>query len=173
MSAGDGLFVKGEGTAGTPDVNEVVTVQGIGAGGAQKVIGTGVTGATAAGTAMAVVPTHADLISIATPPPNVQATLTFAAVAGRTYQIAYVDAAIINNGGLGSTYGTIVIRNGLTGVGPILWKQYIYGTAVPAGLDRDQWNPPISGTVGNAMTIEFTAGMANYIESINAGVYYY
>ena len=33
MSAGDGIPVKGLGTAGTPDVGEVVTVQGIGAGG--------------------------------------------------------------------------------------------------------------------------------------------
>lgn len=63
---------------------------------------------------------------------------------------------------------TVVLRNGASGVGAIVWQKVIglpngaaVGTMVAGDIDVN-----IFGSSGTAMTLEFTAGNANVLESV-------
>jgi hypothetical protein len=93
-----------------------------------------------------------------TPAAATQATCNFAAIAGARNickSITWAVEAIIAQGDL-----TLVLRDGATGVGAILWAMragsYVIGTSGNysiSGLD-------IVGSVNTAMTLEFTAAPA-------------
>ena len=105
------------------------------------------------------------------------ATATHAAVAATTGQPAkaHVCQSIHctladGTGTAAASAGSIVLRDGLTGAGAILWAS---GLSVPATVGQSAAPVEISGlaiqgTPGNAMTLEFTAagGAANVFQTV-------
>lgn len=104
------------------------------------------------------------------PAVNVQATATRAAVTGKSHIVQTIHCTL-NAGTVAPTAAQVgvVLRDGATGVGTVLWASQMSLPAV-AG----QSSPPIeisgltiSGTPGNAMTLEFTAaGGANTFQTV-------
>lgn len=88
-----------------------------------------------------------------------QATATVAAVAGVTYFACGIVGVVTAGSGGASGIQTLVLRDGATGAGAILWSIPLSaptsGTAGYADLLS------FSGTTGNAMTVEFTGGASN------------
>lgn len=96
-----------------------------------------------------------------------QATASLPAVSSVQYMAIGIVASIAS-GATASGVCTVVLRDGATGVGTILWTAVL---ASPVGGSNELvWNAPtdalksypfgITGTAGNAMTLEFTAGGA-------------
>jgi hypothetical protein len=99
-----------------------------------------------------------------------QATATHAAVAGKQHICNTIHCTL--NAGTTAPVATqlsVVVRDGASGTGAILWATQM---AIPA--TAGQASPPvelsslaITGTVGSAMTVEFTgAGGANTFETV-------
>ena len=115
-----------------------------------------------------------------TPPPNpwnlnsapvaaTQATATKAAAAGKQNVLTSINASI--NATAAQPQVTVVVRDGATGVGAILWQERlsaVIGTDSRVSLSGLQ----IVGTTGNAMTVEFTAApAATNFETVSATGY--
>lgn len=104
-----------------------------------------------------------------------QATATHAAVAAvtGTPAQAHICSSIHCTLVAGTTNaaaqtGSIVLRDGLTGAGAVLWASGM-GVTASGGVS----SPPveisgltIQGTPGNAMTLEFTGGLALCLETV-------
>jgi hypothetical protein len=105
------------------------------------------------------------------PAVNTAATATHAAVPGKQHILNTIHCTF-NAGAVapGAVQVSMVIRDGASGTGPVIWSSQMALTAV-AG----QASPPIElgglaiqGSPGNAMTIEFTAaGGANTFETVS------
>ena len=100
------------------------------------------------------------------PAVGVQATITRAGVAGRSHICRSITAAI-SAGAAVSAVSHIVLRDGVSGVGAILWGAVLNApinysdNIVISGLN-------IVGTSGNAMTLEFlAAGVATDTQSVS------
>jgi hypothetical protein len=98
-----------------------------------------------------------------------QATATKAAAAGKTHVLTSINASI--NATAAQPQVTVVVRDGATGVGAILWQDRL---TAPAGSDSrvSLSGLQIVGTAGNAMTVEFTAApAATNFETVTATGY--
>lgn len=105
-----------------------------------------------------------------TPAANTQATVTRAA----NGSFLHVARSIVGDFIAGivapaASNVTLVLRDGATGVGAILWSRILALQAVAGDKDDTQAGViNISGTAGNAMTLEFTAaGGANTLEGVS------
>jgi hypothetical protein len=86
------------------------------------------------------------------------ATATRAAVAGVRHILKSVQASL-NSTAAQAVPVRVVVRDGLTGVGTILWQDSLMAPATFS--DRvSQADFNIAGTTGNAMTVEFTSAPA-------------
>lgn len=101
----------------------------------------------------------------ATPAATTQATVTKAAVAGVQHvaqSIGFSISAVAAQAVL-----TIALRDGLTGVGAIIWSLTVGPVAAGSNLALNFPGLNIPGTRGNAMTLEFTtAPAATNFESV-------
>lgn len=108
--------------------------------------------------------------STSNPAVNTQASATHAAVTGKSHVCNTIHCTL-NGGSSGPTAVqlSVVLRDGASGSGTVLWASQMALAAV-AG----QASPPvevsglaITGTPGNAMTLEFTAaGGANTFQTV-------
>jgi len=115
-----------------------------------------------------------------TPPPNpwnltsapaaaTQATASKTAAPGKINVLTSINASI--NATAAQPQVTVVVRDGATGVGAILWQDRL---TAPAGADSrvSLSGLQIVGTEGNAMTVEFTAApAATNFETVSATGY--
>lgn len=102
-----------------------------------------------------------------------QATITRAAVAGTVHVARSITACLTSAAGLVAAQELqVVLRDGLTGAGAVLWSARL---SIPNVVgERDKIVAPlnIAGTAGNAMTLEFTAaGGAGTFESVSLSGY--
>lgn len=99
------------------------------------------------------------------PAANTQATVTHAATAGVTQVCTSITASI--SGSAAAAPVDVVLRDGATGVGAILWTATlacVAGTAASVVV----FNVNIPGSNGNAMTLEFfAAGGLNTSERVS------
>jgi hypothetical protein len=108
-----------------------------------------------------------DITGTSAPAAGAQATVTLAASPGKTYRAAFLDAALVNTGvaaGRVTTAlldGAAVIFTGGLGAQAATGAMGLYAAS---GLGY-------KGTVGNSMTWRQSAGVANYVESVNIGAY--
>lgn len=99
------------------------------------------------------------------------ATATKAAVTGVKHVPDCVAAEFTGNASLAAAAaGTLVIRDGATGVGTIVYQVPFTVGAAP-GNTAHFLLCPVGGlalptTAGNALTVEFTAGATNVLESV-------
>lgn len=104
------------------------------------------------------------------PAANTAATISKSGVTGQRHICRSITAAAIS-GATAPTAGTVtvVLRDGATGVGAILWQTTLGITATAGNSDRVAISGlSIAGTAGNAMTLEFTtAGGANTFETVS------
>jgi|SRR5215472_8316158 len=104
------------------------------------------------------------------PAANTMASATHAAVTGKGH-ICNTIHCTFNAGGVAPTaiQVSMVLRDGATGVGTVLWSSQMALPAVAgqASPVLEQSGLAIQGTAGNAMTLEFTAaGGANTFETV-------
>lgn len=103
------------------------------------------------------------------PAANTIATVTRAAAAGVQHVCRVIHATLVAGTTAPAAISVdVVLRDGVTGVGAILWQTTL---AIPAAISAvDRVNLPgldIAGTTGNAMTLEFTAaGGVNTLERL-------
>jgi hypothetical protein len=93
---------------------------------------------------------------------------TIAVVTGpnTTYQTR-LRAMYCTLDGPSSGSGTVVVRDGLTGVGTIIFQSTL--NLPGSGIDiLDRTGIDLRATAGNVLTIEFLAGTASDFQSINA-----
>lgn len=101
-----------------------------------------------------------------TPGAAAQATISKAGVAGARHVCMGISASIAC-GATAQTPIQVVLRDGATGVGAILWSQELAAPANGVG-EVEISDMGIAGTSGNAMTLEFTAaGVAASVESVS------
>lgn len=101
-----------------------------------------------------------------TPTAATQATITKAAVAG-TRHVCDSITATIACGATAQTPINVVLRDGASGVGAILWSAKL-SAPVNSMADIELESLGIIGTSGNAMTLEFTAaGVAASEEAVS------
>jgi hypothetical protein len=93
-----------------------------------------------------------------TPAVTTQATANRAAVAGTTHVCTSIEGSVSAVAAQGVL--TLVVRDGATGVGAILWATNIGPFVIGTGGQFSLSGLNIPGTNGNAMTIEFTAAPA-------------
>lgn len=91
-----------------------------------------------------------------TPAAATQATITKAAVAGSRHVCDSITVTIAA-GATAQTPIQVVLRDGATGVGAILWSAKL-SAPVNSMADIELNGLSIPGTSGAAMTLEFTAG---------------
>jgi hypothetical protein len=103
------------------------------------------------------------------PAANVVATITRAAVAGQRHVCRSITGSIAAGAIAPAAFNTqLLLRDGASGVGAILWGDTLSMSAVAGGQDTSQLSGlNIVGTAGNAMTLEFLAAAgANTLESV-------
>lgn len=138
---------------------------------AQKVIGVGITGATAAGSAMAVVPTAYDVNLEITGAAGTAATIILPATAARKWLIHSLSGCIFSIPGSLTTVVTLTVTNGAT----IIWAQvlslpispatsYLSDKIIAIGL-------ALIGTTNTAMTITIAAPVAGIQPLLSIGAY--
>lgn len=98
------------------------------------------------------------------------ATATRAAVVGHQHILKSINASLTAVGAQ-ATPVVVVVRDGLTGAGTIIWQDTLFHTA--GGSDRISLsNLNIAGTTGNAMTVEFlSAPAATNFETLSVSGY--
>ena len=99
-------------------------------------------------------------------------TVTFPATSGRTYQLAGAHFAALGAALGDSIHVYAMVRDGASGSGALLWADPIVVPAVGYQRDRVDCIVPLSGTSGNAMTVEFSAAADAVIETVVASVWY-
>lgn len=124
------------------------------------------------GSGLPVAPARASLSATSLPGAGGLATLTFPATAGRTYSIASVASSFQDFGAVAAQGAYLYVRDGLTGVGAVLWGQFLAFPSVVGSIDHNTPVGPITGTTGNAMTVEFSVAIGNVLQSISASVYF-
>src|SRR5215472_15184630 len=100
-----------------------------------------------------------------------QATATHAAVSGKAHVCQTIHATLADGTGTAAaSANSIVLRDGASGSGTVLWASQL---SVPATVGQAAAPVEISGlaiqgTVGNAMTLEFTTAgaSANVFETV-------
>lgn len=100
------------------------------------------------------------------PPPNVIATVTRPAVANVKHVCSSITAVLSDNGAA-ATLVSVLLRDGASGIGPVLWgQQLINNTGIPSIINLS--NLAIVGSVNTAMTLEFNvASGINTYESVS------
>ena len=136
----------------------------------QQVIGTGISGATAAGSAMAVVPAPYDSALYSLPAANTQAIVTFPATVGKRWLLHSFVATLLNLG-----VGTIASASQLEiviGVTRVFLTQ-LGVNAVSGTIDKlTMFNLAYTSGINQALVIDFlVAGGANTYQSISAAAY--
>lgn len=105
-----------------------------------------------------------DLFAVSTPAAGAQATVTFAGSVGAAHMLTYLAASIFGSGGLGAT--SLQILDAATVISSV-------DMSVPA-INNAQQNPNpspnVQAAVGDAMTVQFAAAVANLSQKISAGV---
>ena len=139
----------------------------------QKVTGVGLTGSTAAGSAMATAPAPYDSNLVNFAAVNTIASVTFAAVAGKRWVVASLTAIICSLGVSASVVVDVQILDGAA----VIWQGRLAipaGTAILYNIDRIALsNLAFAGTIGNAVKVQFTgnAGGPNTYEAVSASAY--
>lgn len=107
-------------------------------------------------------PTDFSVVSV--PAVSTQATVTKAAQAGMGHVCTGIYAALMAVAA--QTIIALNLRDGVSGAGTILWsKQYV--VPINGILDINISDLSIKGTIGNAMTLEWSAApVANNFESV-------
>lgn len=102
-----------------------------------------------------------------------QATVTIAAASGLRHVADCISYSAVSITAPVQTFVLVILRNGATGVGPVIWQHSLLLTATantnyPAfsycGLNR-------LGSTNTDMTLEFSAGVANVTEVVNLTYY--
>jgi hypothetical protein len=94
------------------------------------------------------------------------ATISVSASPNLTYQ-ARLRALYCTLDGPAAGSGTVVVRDGATGVGTIIFHSTL--NLPGSGIDiLDRTGIDLRATAGNALTIEFLAGTASDFQSVNA-----
>jgi hypothetical protein len=105
--------------------------------------------------------------------PNVavQAVATLAAVAGHSWICRAVFAEMASNAAPVASVVRLRLRDGATGVGAILksWNMSVEAAAGRMAPPIELSGLAIKGTAGNAMTLEFSTGVANVFEACGFG----
>jgi len=106
------------------------------------------------------------------PAVGVQATATHAATPGQRHVVTSATFTIFNFNAAGGVY--IVVRDGASGVGAIIWQGLISSPAttgqsnnlvIPFGSDG------LRGGYGNQLTIEYLNGQGNVQQTISGNGY--
>lgn len=107
----------------------------------------------------------------ANPAANVVASATHAALSGKAHICQTIHATLTSNASLAAAFaGSIVLRDGASGVGTVIWASSLSvpNVAGTASAPVEISGLAINGTPGNAMTLEFTAaGGAGTFETVN------
>ena len=141
----------------------------------QQVIGTGVTGATAAGTAMAVVAAPYDSSQFQEPGNNIPALITFPATVGKRWIISALSAGYF--AGTGGVVVSSFVRPVLVDVatGVTKWGFVLTVPALVAGANASQYYPisglSIAGSLGGAVTFSCPAMGAAIFIQLSASAY--
>jgi hypothetical protein len=141
MSAGDGIVVKGLGTAGVADP-DVLTVQGV-----------------AGGTPLAVSAPLSKRPVYFAATVNTPILLLLAGVAGRQWVLLDYSAYLQSVAGAALAFSTMYVLDGATQI----WEVPLLVPAVVAGqalTDRQGSGLSLSGTLGASMTVGMPAGGA-------------
>lgn len=99
------------------------------------------------------------------------ATCVLPAFAGFRYvcRAIHGELGVVAAPGAGNA-GRLLLRDGITGVGTVLWSVILGQQNVAGAVDRyAQSGLAIQGSIGNAMTLEFNAGLPNIFESCGFG----
>jgi hypothetical protein len=122
--------------------------------------------ATLSATGAALVSLPGDWSQGQTPAAATQATTTRAAVAGLRHICTSLAATLATGATAQAAAAILVLRDGATGVGAILWTKQII-LPINGVWDLNVSGLNIVGTAGNAMTLEFTAaGVAGSFASV-------
>ncbi len=124
------------------------------------------------GNGVPVVAAAASLSAVSVPTFGAVGGVTFPGVAGRTYRLASALFTLTNAATATIADVSVAIRDGPSGTGAIVWAGRCAIPAVAGSSDRTESYAPIAGTAGNAMTLEFSAGVANCLEYVSASVWY-
>lgn len=101
-----------------------------------------------------------------------QATVTRSAVTGVRHVANCISASAGAAAAPAATVLAVNLRDGASGVGPILWTTNITASATATNHGNvDVCGLNIVGTSGAAMTIEFVGGLANEVESVSLSGY--
>lgn len=97
------------------------------------------------------------------------ATATHAAVTGKSHTCQTIHCTLVGNpSNAAAAVGSIILRDGATGVGAVLWASGMGVTSAPGASSApvEVSGLAISGTPGNSMTLEFTGGLTNCLETV-------
>lgn len=99
---------------------------------------------------------------------GVQASATKAAAAGVTHIADFLAVNAFTGGSAGGGVQAVALRDGVSGTGAALIQVEAISPAATNAIDRFAYGPLLGyrGTPGNAMTLEFIAGMANTFEVV-------
>lgn len=138
---------------------------------AQKVIGVGVTGATAAGSATAVVPAPYDVNIQITAAAATAATIILPATLGKRWLVHSLAGSIFSIPGALTTAVAFTVADGAT----IIWAQILSLPISPATSYLDDKVTAIGlaliGTPNTAMTINIAAPVAGIQALVSVGAY--
>src|ERR1035437_1882520 len=135
---------------------------------AQKVIGAGITGATAAGSAMVTVQAPYDFQASTYPVINTNATITLPAILGKKWLVSMIVGSIQAKAVTAGLSGMFVIDNGTIVFQVELGVPGVLGTTDRLALSGLAF---ISAIVNTAMVIQVNAGGANIQSTVNVGAY--
>src|SRR5260370_1433971 len=102
---------------------------------------------------------------------SVSITGTATVIVSGTANVSITGAKTVILGG-GTAVLDLVLRDGATGVGAVLWGTTLAVQNVAGSVDRIVVvGISIKGTAGNAMTLEFTAANANHLQKVYLGAF--
>jgi hypothetical protein len=103
------------------------------------------------------------------PAANSQATTSRAAATGVRHVAYCVGYTLTATTAPAATSLNVVLRDGATGAGTIIWQHTVVATAGTGNLvtPHTVCGLNIAGTAGTAMTLEFSAGLTNAVQVVS------
>jgi len=116
------------------------------------------------------------LSALNAPAAGTAASASVAANATARHVIDCIDFSSVSSGAVTAANVTLVIRDGASGAGTILWqKNFAIATAAAASVQEINQQGfcglNLVGSTNTAMTVEFSAGVANAPQTVNFSYY--
>jgi hypothetical protein len=106
-----------------------------------------------------------------TPAISTLATVTFPAAVGFRWSVQSIDGSMVANAAGAGGFASLIVRDGASGVGPVIWGTHLAVGALQYDHDRYSGSPVVRGSVGAAMTVEFSSMLANVYERVSASAF--